>query len=393
METAFFSLCVMLILFELVKGLSANGTPPILQSFSWQIDLAYFMWSNIVKFRIALFVFIGFAATQIQIENIIRFSTGVLLCAALWGGIYWLFNKFWVGKFKFLPITQKTFLNAEQNELSLDLPIIGVDINGEQKAYPANLLFYHHQLSDVVGGKPILATYCGMCRSGRVYDIDWEEGIPEFQLVGAVSFNAVLRDSITNSWWRQETGEAAKGARQGDQLEDVYFEQMSLKNWLTKHPDSLVLQYDPIFMGKYNFLAKLLSYEARFPGWHFQKTPPLVIGVEIEGQAKAYDLRELQKNRLVQDNIAGQPILVISDEDDQSAFVYNTEVDQKQLTFALEDGIIIDRETGSVWSHLGECTKGSHAGKKLTQYQSYQQFIRAWIIFHPDTEFYEFTQV
>ena len=111
----FFITFLGLVLVELTKGLSANGTPPVLQRFSWQMDLAYFMWSNIVKFRIALFVFIGFAATQIQIENIIRFSTGVLLCAALWGGIYWLFNKFWVGKFKFLPITQKTFLNAEQN--------------------------------------------------------------------------------------------------------------------------------------------------------------------------------------------------------------------------------------------------------------------------------------
>ena len=38
---------------ELIKGLSANGTPPVLQRFSWQMDLAHFMWSTILFFRIA----------------------------------------------------------------------------------------------------------------------------------------------------------------------------------------------------------------------------------------------------------------------------------------------------------------------------------------------------
>ena len=390
MLTLFFSVCAAIILAEIIKGLSANGTPPVLQSFSWQMDLAYFMWSHIVKFRIVLLVILAGIAIQLDIEHPAMFATGIMIWLALWGGIYWLFNKFWIGKYKFLPITQKIFANAKDNVLDLNLPVIGVDINGEQKAYPANLLFYHHQLSDVVGGRPILATYCGMCRSGRVYDIDWQEGIPEFQLVGAISYNAVLRDSLTNSWWRQETGEAAKGARQGSQLEDVYFEQMSLKNWLAKHPESLVLQYDPAFEQKYHFFAKLLHYEASLPGWHLQQTPPMVVGIEIDGQAKAYDLLELQKNRLIQDNLAGKSILVISDEDGQSAFIYSCNLASRSLNFTLNDGIITDQETGSVWNHLGECIEGQHLGEKLQQLQSYQQFVRAWIIFHPQTAFYHF---
>ena len=391
METLFFSIFAALILSELVKGLSANGTPPILQSFSWQMDLAYFMWSNIVKFRVILLVALGVVALQLDIQNSASFVMGLVLCMALWGGIYWLFNKYWIGKYKFLPITQKVFANAKENQLDLSLPVIGVDLNGEQKAYPANLLFYHHQLSDRVGGKPILATYCGMCRSGRVYDIDWPEGMPEFQLVGAVSYNAVLRDSITQSWWRQETGEAAKGARKGSQLEDIYFEQMSLGNWLEKHPKSLVLQYDPLFAGKYNFFAKLLNYEAALPGWHLQKTPPLIVGVEIDGQATAYDLGQLQKHKLVNDELAGMPLLAVSDADNSSAFVYSRALDGQTLSFAHKDDKLVDNETGSEWNHLGRCIKGKLKGKSLAQQQSYQQFVRAWIIFHPHTNFYEFS--
>ena len=54
MESYFYLILSLLVLAELVKGLSANGTPPVLQRFSWQIDLAYFMWMNIFKFRIIL---------------------------------------------------------------------------------------------------------------------------------------------------------------------------------------------------------------------------------------------------------------------------------------------------------------------------------------------------
>ena len=57
----FFAIFALLIATELVKGLSANGTPPILQSFSWQIHLAYFMWSNILKFRLILIAALLFA--------------------------------------------------------------------------------------------------------------------------------------------------------------------------------------------------------------------------------------------------------------------------------------------------------------------------------------------
>ena len=390
MEAWFFIIFTILIGVELIKGLSANGTPPILQKFSWQMDLAYFMWSNITIFRSLLVFGLLYIATQMSPANQGTFTVGLTVCLAMWGGIYWLFNHYWVGRVKFLPITQKTFVKAPDNALDMDLPIIGVDLNGVQKAYPANLLFYHHQLSDEVGGKPILATYCGMCRSGRVYDIDWPEGRPEFMLVGAVSFNAVLRDSITQSWWRQETGEAAKGLRKGDQLPDVYFEQMSLKDWLAKHPDSLILQYDPAFLPKYNFFAKLLKFEAELPRWHRQETPPLVIGADIDGAAKAYDLIELHRTGFVVDSIGSQPVLVVSDPEGRAGFVYDRHLDGQILDFEGKDGVMTDKATQSSWDHLGRCTAGPLAGKQLVQCQSYQQFIRAWITFHPETSFYAF---
>ena len=40
MTENFFIVFTGLVLVELTKGLSANGTPPVLQRFSWQMDLA-----------------------------------------------------------------------------------------------------------------------------------------------------------------------------------------------------------------------------------------------------------------------------------------------------------------------------------------------------------------
>jgi hypothetical protein len=37
--------------------------------------------------------------------------------------------------------------------------VLAVKINGEDAAYPVRLLAYHHVVQDIVGGKPIAATY------------------------------------------------------------------------------------------------------------------------------------------------------------------------------------------------------------------------------------------
>lgn len=183
MTLLFFAAFLALILAELTKGLSANGTPPILQKFSWQMDLAWFMWSWIRTFRTvlvaALVVCLWAAGPGERTVMII----GAIPLGALWGGIYWVFNHYWVGRVKFLPISQKTFKRSGDNELDPDLQVLGVDLNGVQKAYPVNMLFYHHQITDEVGGKPVWVTYCGLCRSGRVYDIERDGSSMQFGLV------------------------------------------------------------------------------------------------------------------------------------------------------------------------------------------------------------------
>ena len=49
-----------------------------------------------------------------------------------------------------------------------------------------------------------------------------------------------------------------------------------------------------------------------------------------------------------------------------------------------------DSETGSSWDRFGRCKKGKLKGSALAQLQSYKQYVRAWVTFHPDASFFDF---
>ena len=379
-----------LVLAELTKGLSANGTPPVLQRFSWQMDLAHFMWSSILPLRIILVLGLSAIFFGMPADERMSVVPGGIALGLAWGFVYWLFNRYWVGRFKFLPITQKRFEGAAGNEVGMKEQVLGINHGGEQKAFPVNMLYYHHQIADEVGGHPIWPTYCGLCNSGRIYDRLVDGKALEFTLVGAINYNATFRDHTTGSWWRQEVGDAIKGPLKGRALEDLPFEQMSLESWLAKYPDSLVLQYDPLFRKQYDIRTALLNYEISLPGWHMQASPPLVVGVEVGDVARAYDWNQLVKHRLVQDEAAGTPLLAVTDDAGDSAFVYDRTVDGTALDFEMTGAGMKDKGTGSSWDVFGRCTKGKLKGKTLNQLQSYKQYVRAWVTFHPDASFYDF---
>ena len=394
MLSLFFIIFTLLLLAELIKGLSANGTPPVLQKFSWQLDLAHVMWSYIWPIRIILGIFLLVLFIVILPNNLFALIFGTILFSAAWGFLYWLFNLYWVGKRKFKPLTNPNFVTAAENNLDLDTQVLGIEHNGIQKAYPASMAYYHHQIPDSIGDLPIWVTYCGLCRSGRIYDISVDGQALEFGLVGAITFNAVFKDKQTGSWWRQETGEAVKGPHKGKVLEDLPMEQMSLENWLAKYPDSQILQFDPQFQKIYNFLTKLMKYEVSKPGWHRQVEPPLVIGVEVSGEARAYDWDQLKTQRLVNDTIGNTDVLLLSSEDGSTGFAYlrkiNGTINGESLEFTISGDELTDTKTQSKWNILGQCLEGQLQGSQLTKIQNYQQFVRSWVTFHPDTTFYDY---
>lgn len=62
----------------------------------------------------------------------------------------WMFN----------PLANSAYVKAgEANFVSDNDMVLAVEVNGEAVAYPVRQMGYHHVINDVVGGRPITATY------------------------------------------------------------------------------------------------------------------------------------------------------------------------------------------------------------------------------------------
>jgi hypothetical protein len=102
--------------------------------------------------------------------------------------------------------------------------------------------------------------------------------------------------------------------------------------------------------------------------------------------ARAYDWNELEEVKVIQDTLAGIPLLVTLEADSASFHVFNR--DTLSFTFDPATYILRDAQTQSSWNLQGYCTEGTLQGKQLPVVQSYQEFWHSWRTFRPQTTAY-----
>jgi Protein of unknown function (DUF3179) len=271
------------------------------------------------------------------------------------------------------------FGRAEQHKVELDRLVLGVVLNGEAKAYPIQFLGYHHQVRDVLGGQPIMVTYCTVCRTGRVYEPKVQGRITTFRLVGMDHFNAMFEDRATRSWWRQVNGEAVAGKLKGQSLPEVPAVQITLRKWLELQPQSLVMQPDQHFQVEYDSMSiyekgKLSGTLTRRDTASWQEKS-WVVGVLAGGKNKAYDWNRLQKMRIIHDRMGAQPLLLVLGEDGQSFAAFAREGEER---FTLRGDTLLGPQ--GPYDLLGRALqKGSPDLKRL---RAYQEYWHSWQAFH-----------
>jgi hypothetical protein len=60
----------------------------------------------------------------------------------------------------FVPLDNPEFLAVEQaTYLGDENLVLGLDVDGEARAYPVGMVYYHHVVNDTVAGHPVLVTY------------------------------------------------------------------------------------------------------------------------------------------------------------------------------------------------------------------------------------------
>ena len=270
-----------------------------------------------------------------------------------------------------------------KNRVALDRLVVGIAADGEARAYPLQFIGYHHQVRDTLGGTPVLVSYCTVCRTGRVFR-PTVNGAPEtFRLVGMDHFNAMFEDATTRSWWRQANGQAIIGPRKGVAMPELPSVQVALGQWQRLHPETLVMQGDPAFAREY---AKDYAYErgTKRGGLTGTDTIPWsekawVVGIELNGEAKAYDWRQLRRERVINDIVGGVPIVLALGPDSASFFAFRRSEATVPVTVE-RDSLV---SAGTRYAFTGRGATGA-----LQPVTASQEFWHSWRTFKPGTTRY-----
>lgn len=121
-------------------------------------------------------------------------------------------------------------------------PVLSLIINGDARAYPLRLLLWHEIVNDVVGGVPVLVSYCPLCNSGVVYDRRINGDVLQFGNTGRIRhFDMVMYDRQSESWWQQFTGQAIVGALSGTTMRILPARLESLDKFRQRAPNGKLL--------------------------------------------------------------------------------------------------------------------------------------------------------
>jgi len=353
------------------------------------VDIAYWLDRHIVLIRVLILLVVGIILVRKKSKTWEKVSLSLLLVGYF--PLFMVLNYHLAADQKFHEPTSKTFIRASES-IDKSKLVIGVVVNGEAKAYPIQLIGYHHQVKDTIGNEPVIVTYCTVCRTGRVYSSRLNGRDEVFRLVGMDHFNAVFEDQSTKSWWQQASGRAIAGPLTGSMLKEIPSCQLTIESWIRKYPNSVIMEPDPLYDDHYFGLedydkgtmqSSLVKRDYR--PW---QPKSWVVAVRSEFSSIAYDWNDLVKKRVIQDSLEDLPILVTMETDTTSFHVYDRRLNGYILKFATGtvDDHFTDQNTGSLWNMDGACIDGPLKGQQLTPVQSYNEFWHSWQRFEPSPQ-------
>ena len=292
-----------------------------------------------------------------------------------------------IDKPKFIPVSEAKFLKDD------DL-VIGVQIDGQTKAYPLFILVWHEIVNDRFGTTPVAVTYCPLCFTTQVFDRRINGTDVEFGTSGKLyNSNLVMYDRYTNSYWSQALGEGITGELTGYKLEKIPFDLIRWSDWKSLYPNSKVLSTDTGFERSYGadpYGDYYTDPRIIFPVSNEDNRmgpKEMIIGYESSNEYKAYKIKDIVSSKLIDDTAGKRDIMLIS------LYPFDTrgfdrKVSSQTLDFSYSDGKIFDKQTNSEWGFDGIATSGPLKGTHLQRLTLNPGFWFEWAAFHPQTEIY-----
>ncbi len=224
-----------------------------------------------------------------------------------------------------------------------------------------------------------------------------------FYVAGINNQNFLMRDKETGTWWQQITGKAIYGPLRGAALELVLSDELTFGEWRSESPAGQVLapvaKYTKEYDSNWEPDVAKLPVVISFPGTEL-KSRDVVVGLTINGTARAYPWETFAKQSPILDRVSGTPLLLVLGPDGKSFRVFLSRIDGRETEFFLQDDSksdtpagkkdwsLLDTTTASQWNFQGCATSGPAQGKCLARIPALKDYWFDWRNYHPDTTVY-----
>jgi hypothetical protein len=312
------------------------------------------------------------------------------------------------------PIDRPQFIDVDQASEWLNPvePVVFVQVGEDARAYPLQILTWHEIVNDIVGGLPLVVTFCPLCNTAIAFERQVDHLLLDFGTTGRLRYsNLIMYDRQTETWWQQASGEAIAGELLGTQLAFYPAAILSWDEFRSAYPQGLVLSRETGFSrpygenpyGGYDDVNNF-PFLYRGPG-----TPDVlpavarVLTVDLEEEAVAYPYVILEEMGVVNDVVAAKEIaivwqpgtasaldapLIADGRDIGAANAFSRQLDGRVLTFRMEGQRLLDDQTGSEWNLVGRSIAGELEGKQLEPVVAINHFWFSWAAFKPETRIY-----
>jgi hypothetical protein len=302
-------------------------------------------------------------------------------------------------------------IEAAREWLAPAAPVIALDVDDDVRAYPLAILVWHEIVNDVVGGRPVVVTFCPLCNTALIFDRGLAGVTYDFGTTGNLRFSdLIMYDRQTETWWQQATGQAIVGELVGSRLAFRVGQLISLEQFAEAWPDGEVLSRDTghdhryaagSYVGHDTNDGSLVLYAGEPIGGISPKERVVTLGEGSDGIAFPHSLLRLAG--VASETVEGEPVVVFWEprvarlsgdliiDDDQgvgSTGVFSPVVDGRALAF-VRSGVagapIVDAQTNSTWTITGRAVDGPLSGTQLQPVAHADHFWFAWAAFVPQT--------
>ncbi|MCB1906630.1 MAG: DUF3179 domain-containing protein [Rhodocyclaceae bacterium] len=216
--------------------------------------------------------------------------------------------------------------------LADDDRVLGLEIDGDARAYPVAIMNWHEIVNDEIGGHAVAITYCPLCGSGIAYRSELAGRRLRFGVSGLLyNSDVLLYDRQTGSLWSQIASRAISGPLRGTELPMLALEHTRWADWRSRHPGGRVLSRETGYSRDYSrdpYRRYRLQPGTMFPVAGSDRRYPAktwVIGLRLGGEARAYPFPQLERvdGGRIDEVVGGRPVTVVFDREHRSARAFD----------------------------------------------------------------------